>query len=646
MKKWSVITTIISLFLVAGSAWGTIITPSQNITSSASTWTTSVDQNNTITLTTQSDATHGTYLDMAYNLGGGGAWVAADNASMVSVLDLATKGNAFRFYLKGEGLANNFVIKAQLPDGTVFKSKTYSIPTNGAWITQTVLFTDMDYAYGNPLYDEDDFSQHADQTSNIEFTIQPVEGGAGSMAIDDLKVVSYYPDVVITPTPTAVDDAEQANLNNFNSPVGPLGHATVDLVSANPTPIQGTSCRRIIAQNDSADYEDGMYEIIYYNNVSSQAFDATPYTYLSFYVYAQTVPGDIHLDLKQADLSVVQTVTIQDYLADGHWDPNTWELVNIPLSAWPAVNKSQLGQLVFSLPAGYSFYVDAMTFEFKLGPAYMVDNMDTYYTDSSWFFGDSGNDTSTSLESIDGVDNKALRLNFTFPTVLLPSVDYYAYLKRGFSINLKENNADAITFDYKGTGASNNIEFKMTDSQDTIYRFVLQNATNTNGVWKTTFMPYSEFAYFSGKNTTFDFKDLVKIEIAFSKGNGNEGTVGFSNIAYVKKPDFSALIPKTGLIRSFSIDNNPFAPRDDTPRSKATFSYVLSEPNAKVWLNIYDLNGNPIIKLEPAAGDSKIVWNGKNENGYRVRNGMYLYQFVAQGLSKTERVKNIIAVIR
>jgi hypothetical protein len=217
---------------------------------------------------------------------------------------------------------------------------------------------------------------------------------------------------------------------------------------------------------------------------------------------------------------------------------------------------------------------------------------------------------------------------------------------RGFGLYAMQNNSNAFKFNYRGSNGNNNLEFKVADNDGTTYQFKLDKVTNTSLVWKTLTVSYANMSYVSGLDKTFNFKNIQKIEFVVSKGDGGSGTFDIDQVEYFQKPDFIDLRPSTGIITSFTIDNNPFAPRSGTPKSTATFSYTLSDSAAKVWLKIYDLNGNSVRKLEPAPGANSITWDGHNENGHLVRNGLYLYQFVAQGRSRTDRIKNVIAVIR
>jgi len=73
---------------------------------------------------------------------------------------------------------------------------------------------------------------------------------------------------------------------------------------------------------------------------------------------------------------------------------------------------------------------------------------------------------------------------------------------------------------------------------------------------------------------------------------------------------------------------NPFNPT-------TTIKYDLATAS-RVSIIIYDLLGREVIRLvddKVHAGHYEIVWDGKNEHGYRIAGGLYFYRMDAEGLN-------------
>ena len=78
---------------------------------------------------------------------------------------------------------------------------------------------------------------------------------------------------------------------------------------------------------------------------------------------------------------------------------------------------------------------------------------------------------------------------------------------------------------------------------------------------------------------------------------------------------------------------NPFNP-------STTIQYKLPE-GSNVSLKIYNLLGKEIVELvnefQPA-GFNTCYWDGKDNNGYSVRSGMYLYSLIGKNFSQTKKM--------
>jgi len=359
-----------------------------------------------------------------------------------------------------------------------------------------------------------------------------------------------------------------------------------------------------------------------------------------------TNAGNLQIRLQDID-GRGDNVIAQNFVAGGTLPVNTWKQVQIPLSSFPTARMRYLGNLYFQLQNSGAVYIDQITFNYITGTAQadrVLDTMDTDASNSAWN-GAYADETTATLISVPGVSDGALQFTYAFPTV---ATGQWANMSRSFGLNALENNANAFRFDYKGSGAKNNLEFKVTDDRSTVFRMLLTDATDTDMVWKTLTVRYADLQYLSGINKTFNFKNVTKFEFAVSADVGGIGNLYVSDLFYLRNPDFAPTQVTGPLISGFAIDNNPFKPRTSAVMSKATFSYTLREL-AKVYLKVYDLSGNTVVRLDAdvqAPGAHALSWDGLDRNGTLVRNGLYLFQFVAEGANTTQKVRNLIGVAR
>lgn len=80
---------------------------------------------------------------------------------------------------------------------------------------------------------------------------------------------------------------------------------------------------------------------------------------------------------------------------------------------------------------------------------------------------------------------------------------------------------------------------------------------------------------------------------------------------------------------------NPF-------NSTAKIQYVIAAPTAAASLTIYDLLGQRVRELMSAgplsAGRYQVVWDGRDDDGQLVGNGVYLYQLRTDALRKVRKM--------
>ncbi len=83
---------------------------------------------------------------------------------------------------------------------------------------------------------------------------------------------------------------------------------------------------------------------------------------------------------------------------------------------------------------------------------------------------------------------------------------------------------------------------------------------------------------------------------------------------------------------------NPF-------RTRTHFTFVINHAAADVEIRIYTISGRLIKKLEAPApstfGYNAVEWDGRDEDGNRVANGVYLYKLRVRSLENTTRAESI-----
>ena len=79
----------------------------------------------------------------------------------------------------------------------------------------------------------------------------------------------------------------------------------------------------------------------------------------------------------------------------------------------------------------------------------------------------------------------------------------------------------------------------------------------------------------------------------------------------------------TGL-RSFGLDNIKLSNHPNPFKEYTTILFNLPKNNTNPILNIYDVYGNPIRQIN-ISGKNTQTWDGKENNGKRVKEGLYLY---------------------
>ncbi|MEW5798677.1 MAG: lamin tail domain-containing protein [Bacteroidota bacterium] len=134
--------------------------------------------------------------------------------------------------------------------------------------------------------------------------------------------------------------------------------------------------------------------------------------------------------------------------------------------------------------------------------------------------------------------------------------------------------------------------------------------------------------------------------------NSNDGRNWSSSVA---KSGASPMQANSIYIASASSDSgvtltpNPFSPDNDGHEDFLSINYNLPTNSATIRVRIYDVMGRLIRRLaqsEPSPSSGSIIWNGLDDDGHRVRIGMYIILFEAfDNFGGTVKTMKDVAVV-
>jgi len=544
-------------------------------------------------------------------------------------------GDTLKFWFYGAGGVNNLELKLEDADGSVFIKTLTGVTNNNSWTKFELPISDFVYGWGgNSTLDKT-------KIKTLSIGVTKNQGGSGYVDIDNIILH------LSTPVIKVLDNFDDLNnANNFGG-TNSVVNSTCSVAYISTITANGTAGAAELSFNVGAG--DYVFFVLPLNgaNISST-------THLSFYI--KGFSNDEKLKIKFENYGWQSEKDINDYL-----DVSTdWQKVEIPLSDFTKdgiilVSTDTVNmKLVFAIGTNVLYsskiYIDEIKF---LVPGVAgtdvktIDSMDdTVGQLSSW---SKVGDAAKSLETVGGYLNNAIRINYDFTS----SADTWALIQRNLSLNFSYYTH--LQLKYKGDLNDNNIEIKLTDSDETIYYKKLFNISSTSA-WQTVKVPLKEFSFFKKEDeikadTNFNLKEISKIWLVISKGSSvsgeNKGSVYFDNLELIQESEFKT---KTGNIENFEVKNNPFSPNGDRTKDKVYFVYKLKD-FAEVKLEIYNLRGELIKSFSEGEKqpnqEFSIEWDGKDSENKLLKNGIYVYRFVIKLLDgKQEEIKHIVGIIK
>lgn len=631
----SLSSTVLIFFLLINSLYGETLFDMKNI------WNKVDDSSSTISVSVDQQANK-----IEYDFKENGQWVS------ISKQDFG--GDSFSFYLKGTGSKNNLQLQLYDEDGDIFSKKITGITDFGEWVEIVVPFSSMecwkDISAGDLALDSANIKK-------MGIAVNPNEGGQGAVFIDsisryqlqnsDFLMVSSF-DFGSPPNEVGGDEGPWAG--------GGASDPESDYVRENA--YQGAGALSLNYDISGGGYNG--YYIFFSTAGETGQRDCSSYDTLRFWTKSDYQGRKYKIKLK--DDSASDSVQLADYLPGTSGTTTDYQEVVIPKADLAGVDWTKLSEFVIvfnQTPSTGTVYIDSLRFTKgdaePEGRVALVDSMDSAPAISGWKNYGKESDkglTDTSLISSTGKQGNAIGLDYSFNRSYADPDDWVV-MEREWGMNLAGFNE--IQFDIKGEEKNNNLEFKITDKNGTVYWKKLFSVTDTSDKWKTVKIPYKQLSLFEkgkdsqGEETTeIDMTAVRKIEYVISRSTGGAGVVYIKNLRAVEKGSIDLTRSKK-IIKSLETINNPFSPNGDGHEDSVYFVYTLSEP-ADVGLNIYDLEGNKIYEYKEFTSQTdtemSIEWKGRDNNNERISNGIYFFQIIAETSTDSDEIKNLVAVFR
>ncbi len=623
-------------------------------------------------------------INLTYMLSGGSWAVISNDCTSLNFLD----GDSVRFLYKGDGTDNDLHVQLVDRDGTVSVAVLPHALAHTEWTEETLnlpYMTDGDFPYagyvatgtvigsGLPFSPQSAAGQQSLDRQRIlamGFVESSVTWNSGSFTIDNIRLMSHgknliyvedfdgvpgtnkiAPNIMVGTTPVSVNGAFNSTAPDFG-----LGYCAAARVTQAAS---GNAALRLDYDVTNASSFSGFFTNLVNTDISRTKF-------LSFKV--RGFSGGEKFNIKLRPNPVTAHVSITDYVTVSQ----QWQQVLIPLTDFVnlittgslsgGTTTSNADQLIFEFnhdllaPFSGTIYLDDIKFvNAAMDDAALVSTIDGMDDQPNalgpWQrFGDYAN----SLASVPGASGRlgdnAVRFDYSYNPAGAQNNNGWAALQRYLKPNFTQINS--FSFKYAGTGGPDDIEFNVKDLNGVSYCRKFFGVSNTGGQWVSATVPINELALLvsSGTTKTLDLRNIAKVELGISRGGASSGrgSVAFKDLENSDNSLQSA--SGNAVLDSLQVPDNPFSPNGDGLKDKARFIYKLKQ-SATVKLEIYALKGERVRRIEAGnIGDLDvhvIEWDGTDDSGTRVNNGLYLYRFfVDNNFGQTDKVINLIGVIR
>lgn len=578
----------------------------------------------------------GNCMKISYDLSTGDWFQIYRNFNYISLLE----GDQIRFYYKGGGNANTIEFMLEDANGVSKQTNIKRASNKPDWTEMIIPLN-----YFNNL----DLSRV--KKTKIAISKQAGDdGGSGFIIIDK---IGLYQSTNKPETNLVIDDFEDTN--DYTNKLGGQNYQFTN----------GGITSTVTVTNQASNFCTLNYKKGSGSGLASWVMklkkkNISDFKYLKFKIKGSKGGEKIAICLKNTNWQA-NYVFIDDYLSGGI--TTAFSNVIIPLEHFPVIKNLPYAEELMIIfqddknESGYGSYLGKSNITIMLddiefyspsssaGFKKSIDDMEIGLKYSSWNYG-SGLESKLDYSLVDGYDGKAIRLDYN-----LSGSQPWVWLEREFYLNLFEGGG--LKFYFKGDGDANNLEVKLTDSDNTTYIRRFNKFTDTDNNWREIPIGFDELSFFiKGDDDNLNLKKIKRIDLTISKyGSGRKGEVYFDELRCETPASYYAELEDTQIIKEFKIINNPFSPNNDGYNDEVEFQFILNK-RGRVNIRIYSLGGNVIKEITPSGEflpdtEYSIKWDGKDDNNKVVRNGLYLIQFKAETPDgKIAKVNYAIAVIK
>jgi len=151
------------------------------------------------------------------------------------------------------------------------------------------------------------------------------------------------------------------------------------------------------------------------------------------------------------------------------------------------------------------------------------------------------------------------------------------------------------------------------------------------------------------KNLTSSGRSLERINPSILSNDTRNWSSSVSSTGSTPASSNSIFTKSTAQNSSLHLSPNPFSPDNDGFEDFLSINYSLPANSTTIRLRIYDVSGRLIRRLaqnEPSPSTGSIIWNGMDDDGHRVRIGMYIILFEAlDNFGGTAKTMKDVAVV-
>jgi hypothetical protein len=560
-----------------------------------------------------------------------------------STADFTADGaNAVRFKYRATGVVNTLEFKFTDSDSTntaVCDKLDYKmlVDPDGAWREVLVPISSF------KIFDDgnDSFGTTAVARAAVAVTKDNGNPGSGTVLLDDIALVRR------SSVTSVIDDFETGTLTNSR---GAADSLSVD-TGATGSAVHVTSQVVTGARGMEFTYNIGTGGFVALNLAFGGLVAPQGTETLVFWIKGTAGGEPVKVEVWYDNGTANSVRSVSSYATV----TTSFQKVSIPLADFAGVNRHSITRVAFSVTTGAgsgTVYLDDVAIAGTAASDAVVRVLEDFSQDKSLTAYSTAVDPDAELTfdfvadqtAPDAPDaNYAGRIAYEFETT---TTTPYALVEKELRPNLFAE--PVLRFRFKGTGANNNLEVKLVDSDNTFYVRTFKNITDTGGLWKTASIPVAEFSLnANGDDSKLSLQRIKEIQFALVAGENQSGTFALDELESVAPPDFEKS-PAEGVITRVSTPDNPFSPNGDGLKDAARVEYTLGQA-ARVTLQVFDLRGVPVRRYEAGeqtAGDHAFEWDGRGEDGGVARNGLYLFRLEADGANGRDEYKNVIAVSR